>query len=52
MKHEWLAPGEAPNWTRWSCCRKCGHVRRADGKESECRGVVKVELRTGQDVAS
>lgn len=44
-RHEWLAPGEYPNSSRWTCCRKCGVVKRADGIESSCSGVVKVGLR-------
>lgn len=28
-----------------TCCRVCGFVRRADGKNKPCRGPVYVELR-------
>lgn len=40
--HDWFTYGRL----QWECCRKCGIVRRLDGKNSPCRGVVKVELRS------
>lgn len=44
--HEWLAPGEGPNTSPWTCCALCGVVKRTDGKpSSRCRGIVHVELR-------
>ena len=36
-------------WWTWSgleCCKLCGIVRRRDGRNGPCKGVVKVELRT------
>jgi hypothetical protein len=29
----------------WECCRNCGIIRRLDGKNSPCKGAVKVGLR-------
>lgn len=50
MEHVWLAPGEAPNTSQWTCCRLCGTVQRADGKpQSACRGRVRVALRDTTD---
>jgi hypothetical protein len=44
--HVWLAPGEAPNTSKWTCCAECGLVQRADGRpQKPCRGHVGVELR-------
>ncbi|WP_321905145.1 hypothetical protein [Paraburkholderia tropica] len=28
------------------CCKQCGFVRRKDGQNKPCKGVVKVELRS------
>ena len=39
--HDWFIP----EFIGYECCRKCGVVRRADRKNSTCKGVVKVGLR-------
>lgn len=39
MTHDWF------EWRNMTCCRRCGIVRRADGKNSRCRGHVKIGLR-------
>lgn len=45
--HDWLAPGQHPNFTTWTCCRDCGKVKRADGKpDSPCPGRIRVETRS------
>lgn len=45
-EHDWLAPGERPNTSKWTCCADCGVVKREDGRtQSACRGPVKVVLR-------
>ena len=38
-KHDWWV------WRGMTCCKKCGIIRRRDGKNKACRGVVKVALR-------
>ena len=42
MKHEWI------DYQGLKCCRNCGLIRRRDrtNDEQECRGPVKVALRT------
>lgn len=46
VPHQWLAPGEHPNRSEWTCCALCGRIKRADGKpSSSCPGLVKVKLR-------
>lgn len=40
-RHDWFR--FRPGWP--VSCRKCGIVQRADGKNSPCKGVVRVELR-------
>lgn len=40
-KHDWFVPG----FIGYACCRKCGIVKRGDGQNKPCRGVVHVELR-------
>jgi hypothetical protein len=37
--HVWFA------FKNLTCCRKCGIVQRRDGKNSPCKGIVRVELR-------
>lgn len=45
-EHLWLAPGENPNTSKWTCCLNCGVVKRADGRpQKPCPGRVKVKLR-------
>jgi len=39
--HDWFLPERIP----YQCCRKCGVVRRTDGKNSPCRGRVVLSLR-------
>lgn len=39
MKHEWW------KWNGLDCCKKCGVLMRADGKNSPCKGVIQVRLR-------
>lgn len=39
--HDWFTYGRL----NWECCRNCGIVRRLDGKNSPCKGTVKVGLR-------
>lgn len=34
--HDWREIGE------WTACRRCGNVRRADGANKPCKGVVRV----------
>lgn len=41
-EHEWWV------WHGLTCCKKCGIVQRADGKNKPCKGIVKVELRDGR----
>lgn len=36
--HEWFKP----EFLTYECCRKCGIVRRADDKNSPCKGPVRV----------
>ena len=40
-EHDWFRP----DFIAYDCCRACGIVRRADGKNKPCRGEVKVTLR-------
>lgn len=40
--HEWFRP----SFLKFDCCRKCGIVKRADGRNSPCPGNVHVALRT------
>jgi hypothetical protein len=48
---EWTEarPGEHV-WAAWgdvTSCAACGNVRRADGKNSPCRGIARIGLRDG-----
>lgn len=43
--HDWFTYGRL----NWECCRACGIVRRKDGQNSPCKGVVSVGPRE-QDV--
>lgn len=36
--HDWFTP----EFLTFECCRKCGFIRRRDGKNKPCRGVVRV----------
>lgn len=47
-EHDWFVP-DAINYT---CCRKCGIVRRTDGKNKPCRGHVAISLRDEETTAS
>lgn len=38
-EHEWF------EWRGMTCCKKCGIVKRRDGKNKPCKGVVRVTLR-------
>ena len=38
--HDWIT------YNYFVCCRRCGIVRRADGKNSRCKGNVKITTRT------
>lgn len=40
-EHDWFQP----SFMKHECCRKCGIVRRADDKNSPCKGVVLVRPR-------
>lgn len=40
-KHAWFYY-KADNYRS---CAKCGYIERADGTESRCRGITKIELR-------
>lgn len=40
--HDWFTYGRL----NWKCCRVCGIVRRADGKNSPCKGPVAVGPRS------
>lgn len=48
MTHDWFKP----DFLDYECCRKCGIVKRADGKNKECRGIVRVEMRSQLDQVS
>lgn len=39
--HEWFRPSALS----YDCCRICGIVKRADGKNRPCKGPVKITLR-------
>ena len=43
QRHTWIKVDFMPH----ESCAKCGVVRRADGKNSPCRGIVLVTLRDG-----
>jgi hypothetical protein len=38
--HEWVKRDQ------WTVCKKCGVVRRKDGKSKQCKGVVIITTRT------
>ena len=40
-EHDWFKPA----FLKFECCRKCGIVRRSDGKNNPCRGRVVLSLR-------
>ena len=40
-QHDWFTP----KFIGYPCCRKCGIVKRADGKNKPCRGRVVLSLR-------
>ena len=40
-EHDWFKP----DFLAYECCRKCGIVKRADGGNGPCKGVVRVEMR-------
>lgn len=40
-EHDWFVP----EFIGYECCRKCGIVKRRDGKNKPCRGVVTLSLR-------
>lgn len=43
MKHKWSDPTKL---VRWPHCRRCGIIKRRDGKNSiECKGAPRVVLR-------
>ncbi len=39
--HDWFRP----DFIDYDCCRKCGIVRRRDGKNRPCRGIARIGLR-------
>ncbi len=39
--HDWFVP----KFIGYECCRKCGMVKRTDGKNKPCRGRVVLSLR-------
>lgn len=43
QEHDW----HEYDWPKkkFSACKKCGFIKRADGKNKPCKGVVKVGLR-------
>lgn len=51
-EHHWLTAVErnarwpSSNQSPWVTCLWCGVVRRADGKNKPCRGIVRIELRS------
>jgi hypothetical protein len=40
-EHDWFMP----DFIGYECCRKCGIVRRSNGKNNPCPGIVRVALR-------
>lgn len=44
--HEWFIH------SGWNCCKKCGVVKRADGKNKQCKGYAIVEVRGEGDSMS
>lgn len=44
-EHEWFYPPHVKMLQNIQCCKKCGIIRRKDGKNSPCRGKVRVEMR-------
>ena len=40
-EHDWARPANK----MWICCKKCGTIKRDDGKNKPCKGEVKVTIR-------
>lgn len=44
-----MKQSDGHDWTKrdqWTVCKKCGIIKRKDGKNKQCRGIVKITTRT------